>query len=59
MNINWGIFSGDLVALIIGLVSYLFFKEAPMLIIVLVYAVCMLVWHLEPFAKLNDFAGLV
>ena len=59
MNINWGVFSGDLVALIIGLVSYLFFKEAPMLIIVLVYAVCMLVWHLEPFAKLNDFAGLV
>ena len=58
-SIDWGIFSGDLAALILGLTIWLFTKEPAAIWLTMIYAVCMLIWHLEPFARLNDFAGLV
>ena len=58
-SIDWGVFSGDLAALILGLTIWLFTKEPAAIWLTLVYAVCMIAWHFHPFAKLADLAGLV
>ena len=57
-SIDWGVFSGDLAALILGLTIWLFTKEPAAIGLTLVYAIAMMAWHFQPLTKLSNLIEL-